>query len=59
MDNKIDNIVTYSNILAMTKAIVKKVGFEFQAPLDDATIDEIVSAEVMKVVGERIGGVKA
>lgn len=59
MDNKIDNIVTYANILAMTKTIVKKVGFEFQAPLDDATIDEIVSAEVMKCVGNAIGGNKA
>lgn len=50
MNNTIDNIVTYANLLAMTKGVIKAVGFEFQSPLDDSTIEEIVSSQVMACV---------
>lgn len=56
MDNRIENIIVISNILTVTKEIVKKVGFEFQAPLDDATLDEIITGVVMKNVTSNAGG---
>lgn len=50
MDNTIENIVTYANVLALTKSVLNSVGDEFQAPLDDATLDEIISSQVLSVV---------
>lgn len=50
MDYTIENIITYSNLLTVTKSIIESVGFEFQSPLDDGTIEEIVSSQVMACV---------
>lgn len=50
MDNTIENIITYANLLTVTKSIISSVGFEFQSPLDDSTIEEIVSSQVMACV---------
>lgn len=55
METKIDNIITYANVLTMTKKIVAGVGFELQAPLSDAEIDEIVAGRVMHAVHELTG----
>lgn len=52
MEKQIGNIITYSNILELTKRIVKEVGFEFQSTLDDATVDEIVSSIVLSHFAE-------
>lgn len=51
MDKKIENIIALSNIMTLTKAIVKQVGFELQAPLEEATLDEIISSVVLEKVG--------
>lgn len=56
MDNRIENIIVTSNLLEVTKAIIKNVGFEYQAPLDDATLDEIISSQVLSVVGSEAAG---
>lgn len=50
MDNTVENIVTYSNLLALTRAVMDKVGGDFQAPLDSATLDEVISSQVLNVV---------
>lgn len=50
MDNTIENIVTYANLLTLTKSVMNSVGDEFQTPLDDATLDEIISSQVLSVV---------
>lgn len=55
MDNQVENIVTLSNIMTVTKTIFKKVGFEMQAPIDDATLDEIISSAVLDIVGKLDG----
>lgn len=43
MDKKIVNIVTIANILEFSQAVVTRVGFDYQAPLDEATIGELIS----------------
>lgn len=50
MDHTVENIMTYSNLLALTKAIMNKTGGDIQIPLDDATLDEIISSQVLDVV---------
>ena len=52
MDHRVENIIVISNLLAVTKEIVKKIGFEYQAPLEDTVLDEIISSQVMKVVSQ-------
>lgn len=47
MENQIENIIVVSNLLEVTKAVIKKVGYEYQAPLDEPTLDEIVVSQVM------------
>lgn len=53
MENRqLENIITYSNILELTRRVVKEVGFEFQSDLDDATIEEIVSSVALNLLTE-------
>lgn len=51
MDKSIENIIALSNIMTVTKAIVKQVGFELQAPLEESVLDEIISSVVLEKVG--------
>ena len=56
MEKKIENIIALSNIMTVTKAIVKSVGFELQAPLPESELDEIISSVVLEVVGKSVAG---
>lgn len=49
----VDNIITISNLFEIISATKQKVGYEFQAPLDEATENEVAS----KTIRERIGKV--
>lgn len=57
MDKSIENIIALSNIMTVTKAIVKQVGFELQAPLEESVLDEIISSVVLEKVGTSAAGV--
>ena len=51
---KIENIVIYSNLLTAVKEIVSKVGYQIQAPLSDAELDEVIASSVMHCVEEKV-----
>lgn len=55
MDKKIENIIALCNVMTVTKAIVKQVGFELQAPLEESVLDEIISSVVLEKVGNAAG----
>lgn len=46
MDRAINNIITISNIHEVVALTMKKVGYEYQAPLSDAEEQEITSREI-------------
>lgn len=46
----VDNIVTVSNLFATVAAVQEKVGYEFQAPLDEATQNEVTSRAIKEIV---------
>lgn len=48
----VDNIVTVSNLFETVATIQEKVGYEFQAPLDEATQNEITSRAIKAIVLE-------
>lgn len=59
MDNTIENIIVISNLLEVTKDIVKNVGYEYQAPLEESVLDEVICSAVLEVIGKDVvSGVK-
>lgn len=50
MSKIVENIVTLSNVFEAVNEIQTKIGYEFQAPLDEATQNEVVSS----VIKERL-----
>jgi hypothetical protein len=46
----VDNIITVSNVMAFTAKVKEKIGYEFQAPLDADTQNEITSRAVKEVI---------
>ena len=54
MDNTVENVIVVSNLIETTKAIIMAVGFEYQAPLDESVLDEIISSQVMAVVEDEL-----
>jgi hypothetical protein len=54
-DNLVTNIVTIANVIELVKAVVGKVGLEFQAPMDTSIEDEKISKAILARVK---GGLK-
>ena len=50
MSNKIENIITVSNIMELVEATITKIGFEYQAPLAPEQLTECVAGAVNKFV---------
>lgn len=49
----VDNIITVANLFEVVSAVKQKVGYEFQAPLDEATENELISRAIKeKILGE-------
>lgn len=46
----VDNIITISNVMEFTSKVKEKIGYEFQAPLDADTQNEITSRAVKEVI---------
>ena len=46
-DNLVTNIVTIANVIELVKAVVGKVGLEFQAPMDPSIEDEKISKAIL------------
>lgn len=46
----VDNIITVSNIFAFVEKVKEKVGYEFQAPLDADTQNEVTSRAVKEII---------
>lgn len=46
----VDNIVTVSNVFEFVAAVKEKVGYEFQAPLDADTQNEVTSRAIKEVI---------
>ena len=46
----VDNIVTVSNLFETVATIQEKIGYEFQAPLDEATQNEVTSRAIKTIV---------
>lgn len=42
----VDNIITVSNLFEVVAKVKEKVGYEFQAPLDEATQNEVTSRAI-------------
>lgn len=50
----VDNIITVSNLFEVVAKVKEKVGYEFQAPLDEATQNEVTSRAIKDIVlGEK------
>lgn len=56
MSSKLNNIIVTAVTIDLTERIVKKVGYDYQAPLPQDKVDEIISAEVGKVLGKSTQG---
>lgn len=52
MSKVVDNIITLANVFEAVNTIQAKVGYEFQAPLDEATQNEVTSAVIKERVQE-------
>ena len=53
MENTVDNIITLSNMYEVVSQTLKKVGYEFQAPLGEVEEQEVISRQIKAaVVGE-------
>lgn len=46
----VDNIIAVSNAFEFVAAVKEKVGYEFQAPLDSDTQNEITSRAIKEVI---------
>lgn len=46
----VDNIITVSNVMEFVSKVKEKIGYEFQAPLDADTQNEITSRAVKEVI---------
>lgn len=45
-----DNIITVANLFEMVKMINEKIGYDYQAPLDEDTRNEITSSAIKSVL---------
>lgn len=50
MDQEVANIITVSNMYEVVSMTLKKVGYEFQAPLTDAEEQEVISRKINECV---------
>lgn len=49
----VDNIITVSNLFEVVAKVKEKIGYEFQAPLDADTQNEITSKTIKaKILGD-------
>lgn len=46
----VDNIVTLANVFEFVSKVKEKIGYEYQAPLDADTQDEITSRAIKEVI---------
>lgn len=46
----VNNIITVSNIFETVAKIKEKVGYEYQAPLDEATQNEVTSKAIKETL---------
>ena len=46
----VDNIITVSNIFEFVGKVKEKVGYEFQAPLDADTQNEVTSRAAKEII---------
>lgn len=50
----VDNIITVCNLFEVVAKVKQKVGYEFQAPLDEATQNEVTSRTIKdKILGSK------
>lgn len=52
MDNKlfVANTITLANLYEVISGVIKEVGYEFQAPLDPAAEQEMISRQIKAAV---------
>lgn len=50
----VDNIITVSNLFEIVEMTKKKVGYEYQAPVDEATQLEITSKTIRRQIQELV-----
>ncbi|QDB70399.1 hypothetical protein CF8_0230 [Aeromonas phage CF8] len=53
MERAVNNIISISNIYELVSATMKKVGYEYQAPLTDAEEQEITSREIKTILEQK------
>lgn len=46
----VDNIVTLANVFEFVSKVKEKIGYEYQAPFDADTQDEITSRAIKEVI---------
>lgn len=46
----VDNIITVANLFEVVATVQEKVGYEFQAPLDEATQNEVTSRAIQDAI---------
>ena len=50
--NEVDNIITLANVYEVVSNVIRKVGYEYQAPLTDAEEQETICKQILKYVEE-------